>query len=82
MDNKALELQSVETQTRAAAAVATKEHNLAMVSPSADRMTAGKAANTFYYLCKHKDGREEAAETPGRSRCNLLEPGGSTRPPE
>lgn len=36
MDNKALELQSVEVQTRAAAAVATKEHNLAMVSPSAE----------------------------------------------
>lgn len=36
MDNKALELQSVEVQTRAAAAVATKEQNVAMVSPSAD----------------------------------------------
>lgn len=35
MDNKALELQSAEVQMRAAAAVATKEHNLAMVSPSA-----------------------------------------------
>lgn len=36
MDNKALELQSVEVRTRAAAAVATKEHNLAAVSPRAD----------------------------------------------
>lgn len=36
MDSKALELQSVEMQTRVAAAAATKEHNLAMVSPSAD----------------------------------------------
>lgn len=36
MDSKALELQSVEMQTRAAAAAATKEHHLAMVSPSAD----------------------------------------------
>lgn len=36
MDNKALELQSAEVQTRNAVAVATKEHNLAMVSASAD----------------------------------------------
>lgn len=43
MDNKALELQSAEVQTRAAVALATKEHNLAMVSPSAKRaITAGK----------------------------------------
>lgn len=69
MDNKALELQSVEVQARAAAAVATKEHNLAMVSPPLQQtvVTAGKAANTVYHLCKHKDGREAAAKTPGRS---------------
>uniref|UniRef100_H3C256 RIB43A domain with coiled-coils 2 n=1 Tax=Tetraodon nigroviridis TaxID=99883 RepID=H3C256_TETNG len=40
MDNKALELQSVEVRTRAAAAVATKEHNLA-----ATAAPAGRAAN-------------------------------------
>lgn len=67
MDNKALELQSVEMQRRAAAAAATKEHNLAMVSPSADSGDRWEAANTFYHLCKHKDGRDEAAKTPGRS---------------
>lgn len=43
MDNKALELQNVEAQTRAAAAVATKEHNLAMVSPPArQRLQLGR----------------------------------------
>lgn len=36
MDNKALELQSAEVRTRNAVAVATKEHNLAMVSASKD----------------------------------------------
>eukprot|EP00066_Takifugu_rubripes_P016053 XP_011605319.1 PREDICTED: RIB43A-like with coiled-coils protein 2 [Takifugu rubripes] len=49
MDNKALELQSAEVQTRNAVAVATKEHNLAMMAEKKHR--------------SHLDGLTEAAST-------------------
>lgn len=71
MDNKALELQSAEVQTRAAAAVATKEHNLAMVSPSVNQfnqsLQLGRPLTTCYHLRERKDGRKEAAKRQGRS---------------
>lgn len=47
---------------------------------SRQSLTAGKAANAFYHLCKLKDGREETAKAPGRPHWNLLQQGGSTRP--
>lgn len=62
MANKAAELHGAEAQARAAAAVATKEFNLATVSPSA--APAGTTADTLYHI----GGREEEEGTPGRSK--------------
>lgn len=54
MDNKALELQSAEVQTRNAVAVATKEHNLAMVSASADSHYSWKGMGLEIKGCQFK----------------------------
>lgn len=70
MDNKSLELQSVEVQARAAAAVATKDHNLAMVSLCRQLFQLGRpltpsntSANTKMEEKKQQRHREGLAET-------------------
>uniref|UniRef100_A0A674P8X7 RIB43A domain with coiled-coils 2 n=1 Tax=Takifugu rubripes TaxID=31033 RepID=A0A674P8X7_TAKRU len=62
MDNKALELQSAEVQTRNAVAVATKEHNLAMVSASADSHYSWEGMGLERKDCQFKSTPERLQE--------------------
>lgn len=81
MDNKALELQSAEVQTRAAVALATKEHNLATVSPSAENHYSWEGMGLVTKGCQFKSqdrswafGAPEGIQSPLLPGCNNVLP--------